>query len=177
MVKFLEYQKNKVITNGSDFSNLIRLISIFEPPHKKNQQNGMCAQQNLISAWASAQSDQSSLSAWRKLQSLATNWAQSEDSDHTGRMPRLIWVFAGRTCHIVCFVVTQLLYFCMFFISWVSDHELVRGLKFAVFMFTLIRKFCNAEMFYSRMSTSRAIKFVNISENSYREWKWSCRSN
>ena len=40
---------------------------------------------------------ESSLSAWRKLGSLATHWAHSEDSDQTGRMPRLIWVFAGRT--------------------------------------------------------------------------------
>ena len=32
----------------------------------------------------------------------------SEDSDQTGRMPRLIRVFAGRTCHIVGFVVTRL---------------------------------------------------------------------
>ena len=31
------------------------------------------------------------------LLSLATHWAHSEDSDQTGRMPRLIWVFAGRT--------------------------------------------------------------------------------
>ena len=37
-----------------------------------NQQNGMCAQRRLRSAGASAQSDQSSLSAWRKLGSLAT---------------------------------------------------------------------------------------------------------
>ena len=29
--------------------------------------------------------------------------ADSEDSDQTGRMPRLIWVFAGRTCHFVGF--------------------------------------------------------------------------
>ena len=40
---------------------------------------------------------ESSLSAWRKLGSLATHWADSEDSDQIGRMPRLIWVFAGRT--------------------------------------------------------------------------------
>ena len=40
---------------------------------------------------------ESSLSAWRKLGSLATHWAPSEDSDQTGRMPRLSWVFAGRT--------------------------------------------------------------------------------
>ena len=31
--------------------------------------------------------------------------ADSEDSDQTGRMPRLIWVFAGRTCHFVRFVL------------------------------------------------------------------------
>ena len=36
-------------------------------------------------------------SAWRKLGSLATHWAHSEDSDQTGCMPRLIRVFAGRT--------------------------------------------------------------------------------
>ena len=69
-----------------------------------NQQNGMCAQQRLRSAWTYAQSDQSSLSAWRKLGSLATHWAQSEDSDQTGRMPRLIWVFPGRT---VIFLVSS----------------------------------------------------------------------
>ena len=40
---------------------------------------------------------ESSLSAWRKRGSLATQWAHSEDSDQTGRMPRLIWVFTGRT--------------------------------------------------------------------------------
>ena len=37
------------------------------------------------------------LSIWRKLGSLATHWVHSEESDQTGRMPRLIWVFAGRT--------------------------------------------------------------------------------
>ena len=40
---------------------------------------------------------ESSLSAWKKLGSLVTHWAYSEDSDQTGRMPRLIWVFAERT--------------------------------------------------------------------------------
>ena len=64
---------------------------------EQNQQNGTCAQRRLRSTWASAQSDQSSLSAWRKLGPLATHWAHSEDSDQTGWMPRLIWVFAGRT--------------------------------------------------------------------------------
>ena len=40
---------------------------------------------------------ESSLSALRNIGSLATHWAHSEDSDQTGRMPRLIRVFDGRT--------------------------------------------------------------------------------
>ena len=55
------------------------------------------------------------LSTWH-LGSLATHWAHSEDFDQTGRMPRLmtgriprlIRIFAGRTCHIVGFVRRQL---------------------------------------------------------------------
>ena len=51
---------------------------------------------------------ESSLSAWRKLGSLTTHWAHSEDSDRT--MRRLIWIFAGSTCHFVGFVVLRLIY-------------------------------------------------------------------
>ena len=40
---------------------------------------------------------ESSLTAWRKLGSLANHWADIKDSDKTGRIPMLIWVFAGRT--------------------------------------------------------------------------------
>ena len=49
----------------------------------------LCAQRRVRSAWAS----ESSLSAWRKLGSLATHTVHSQDSDQTG----LIWVFAGHT--------------------------------------------------------------------------------
>ena len=48
--------------------------------------------QGICPVWSA-----SSLSAWRKLGSLATHWTHSEDSDQTGRMPRLIWFFTGRT--------------------------------------------------------------------------------
>ena len=51
---------------------------------------------------------ESLLSAWRNLGSLTTHWVNSEDADLTGWMPRLIWVFAGRTCHFVGFVVLPL---------------------------------------------------------------------
>ena len=40
---------------------------------------------------------ESSLSTWRNIGALTTPWAHSEDSDQTGRMPRLIWVFPGHT--------------------------------------------------------------------------------
>ena len=45
----------------------------------QNLQNGMCAQRRLRPALTPAQSDQSSLPAWRKLGSLVTHWAHSED--------------------------------------------------------------------------------------------------
>ena len=64
----------------------------------------VCAQRRHRSAWASAQSDQSSLSTKWVAKDPSLLHADSEDSDQTGRMPRLIWVFAGRTCHFVGFV-------------------------------------------------------------------------
>ena len=35
--------------------------------------------------------------------------ADREDSDQTGQMPRLIWFFAGCTCHFVGFVMLRLI--------------------------------------------------------------------
>ena len=52
-------------------------ISLNEPQHGKTNKL-TCAQWRLRSAWAFAQSDQSSLSAWEKLKSLATVWAHGE---------------------------------------------------------------------------------------------------
>ena len=87
----------------------------------------VCAQQRLRSALASAQSDQSSLGCPGASESLlCTQWvakdprflhADSEDwsdwmdakTDQTWWMPRLIWVFVGRTsfcsfCHVVAHI-------------------------------------------------------------------------
>ena len=57
-----------------------------EPPHDKT---------NKMACSPSEDSDQPDQSL--RCPSLATHWAHSEDSDQTGQMPRLIWVFAGRT--------------------------------------------------------------------------------
>ena len=61
---------------------------------------------SLRSVWS-----ESSLSAGRKLGSLAIHRTHSEDSDQTWRVPRLIWVVAGRTCHFVGFVMRRLMWF------------------------------------------------------------------
>ena len=68
----------------------------------------MCAQRRLRSACAPAQSDQSSLCARWVAKDPSFLHADSEDSYQSGRMPRLIWVFAGRTCHFVGFVMIRL---------------------------------------------------------------------
>ena len=58
-------------------------------------------------------------SVWSE-SSLCTQWvaedpsflcADSEDSDQTRRITRLIWVFVGCTCHFVGFVMRQLVLF------------------------------------------------------------------
>ena len=60
------------------------------------------------SAWAYAQSDQSSLSAQWVDKDPAFLHADSKDSDQTVRMPRLILVFAGRKAHFVGFLMRWL---------------------------------------------------------------------
>ena len=73
------------------------LNSLFEPPHDKNNNVVVRPAKTQISLAIRPVWSESSLSAWRNLGSLATHWAHSEDSDQTGQMPRLIWVFTGRT--------------------------------------------------------------------------------
>ena len=52
---------------------------------------------------------ESSLCAQRLAEDLSFLYGDSEDSDQTGRMPKLIWVFAGRTCHSAGFVMRRLI--------------------------------------------------------------------
>ena len=61
--------------------------------------------------------------------SLYTQWvvkdtwflhADSEASDQTGQMPRLIWVFAECLCHFVGFVTRRLKLSSKLYIAWIS---------------------------------------------------------
>ena len=102
----------------------------------------MCAQQRLRSAWASTQSDQteSSLCAQWIAKDPSFLHAASEDSDQTERMPRLIWVFAGRTCHFVGFVMSRLIS------SWKSLSGTLWFLSFfLVFQILLLTTYYRAE--------------------------------
>ena len=81
----------------------VHSLKTYVPVHDKT--NKMACMPSEISLGIH-QSDQSSLSAWRKLGSLATHWVHSKDSDQTGQMPSLIWVFAGNFVGFVmcCFI-------------------------------------------------------------------------
>ena len=91
------------------FKQVFSWCGSIEPQHNKTNKM-TCLPSEDRSAWASTKSDQSSLSAWRNLGSLATHWVHSEGSDQTGWMPRLICVFAGRTDHFVGFLMMWLNY-------------------------------------------------------------------
>ena len=70
----------------------------------------LCTQFRHRSTWASTQSDQSSLCDECVAKDPSLLHVDSEDSDQTGWMPRLIWVFAGCTCHFVDFVMRRLIW-------------------------------------------------------------------
>ena len=85
------------------------------------------AQRRLRSGWASAQSDQPSLSAWRNTGSLATHWVHSKDSDQLDSCPgwsdpadqSLRWVHT----HFVGFVMAWLISYSLLFVQWVSPQR------------------------------------------------------
>ena len=68
---------------------------------------------------------ESLLSAFWNLESLATHWVHSEDSDQTVWMPRLIWVFAGHTfILLVCHAAAQYLIYLQLHLDpqiWISS--------------------------------------------------------
>ena len=74
---------------------------INEPRHDKTNKISVRPAKTQISLDIRPVWSVSSLSTWRNLGSLATHWAHSKDSDQTGRMPRMIWVFAGRTLSLL----------------------------------------------------------------------------
>ena len=85
-----------ILQNVITFCVKCRMIYKFEPPHDKTNKMTMRPAKTQISLGIRPVWSESSLSARRKLGSLAIHWAHSEDFDQTGWMSRLFWVFAGR---------------------------------------------------------------------------------
>ena len=73
------------------------MSTIFEPPQDKTNKVEVRPAKTQISLGIRPVWSESSLCAQWVAKDLSFLHADSEDSDQTGRMPRLIWVFAGRT--------------------------------------------------------------------------------
>ena len=71
--------------------------AIYEPPRDKTNNVAVRPAKTQISLGIRPVWSESSLCAQWVAKGPSFLHADSEDSDQTGRMPRLIWVFAGRT--------------------------------------------------------------------------------
>ena len=69
----------------------------------QNQQNDLCAQRRLRSAWASAQSDQSLCCPHEETLGPQLPIGRTAKTDQTGQMPRRIWVLVG--AHVILLVL------------------------------------------------------------------------
>ena len=86
-VKFPKYTVKKSIKES--FS------TVFEPPHDKTDKMACAPTKTQISQGMCPVWSESSLSAWRKLGSLATYWVHSEDSDSLGTHATLLVLSRG----------------------------------------------------------------------------------
>ena len=80
-----------------EFSHLFLILATAQ----QNQLNEMRVQQRLRSAWASTQFDQSLLCTCWVAENPRFLQASSKYSDQTGQMPKLVWIFAERTSHLM----------------------------------------------------------------------------
>ena len=78
------------------FKFFLHFYSSIEPPHDKPNKMTMRPAKTQISLGIRPVWSESSLCAQWVAKGPSFLHADSEDSDQTGRMPRLIWVFAGR---------------------------------------------------------------------------------
>ena len=104
---FQSYQTT-ICSRFHGLSFLVILCPCTEPPHDKANKMTVHPAKTQISLGIHLVWSESSLCAQWVAKDPSFLHANSEDSDQPGRMPRLIWVFAGCTCHFVGFVMRQL---------------------------------------------------------------------
>ena len=109
---FLQLQFIYVFVLGCIYFSLFYAWNITgtEPPHDKTNKMHVRPTKTQISLGIRPIWSESSLCAQWVAKDSSFLYADSEDSHQTGRMPRLTWVFAGRTpvCW-VCHVAAQIL--------------------------------------------------------------------
>ena len=98
-------------------SSICKLLN--EPPHDKTNKMSVRPTKTQISLGIRPVWSEFSLCAQWVAEDPSFLHADNEDSDQTGRMPRLIWVFAGRTvillvlsrggCNVLSFLSVQIL--------------------------------------------------------------------
>ena len=101
-----------VLSWGSSYINWSEYqstLTLCEPPHDKTNKMSVRLAKTQISLGIRPVWSESSLCAQWVAKDPSFLHADSEDSDQTGRMPRLIWVFAGHTCHFGDFVMRWLM--------------------------------------------------------------------
>ena len=84
--------------------NAIFWKNLNEPPHDKTNKMTVCQAKTRISLGIRPVWSESSLCAQLVAKDPGFLHVDSEDSDQTGRMPRLIWVFAG--CIVILLVLS-----------------------------------------------------------------------
>ena len=85
---------------------------LFELPHDKTNKVSVPPAKTQISLGVYPVWSESSLCAQWVAKDPSFLHVDSEDSDQTGQMPRLIRVFVGHTCHFFGFVMRWLILFC-----------------------------------------------------------------
>ena len=93
---------------------------MFEPPHDKTNKMTERPAKTQISLGIKPVWSESSLRAQYVDKDPRFLHADSEDSDQTGRMPRLIWVFAGRTVILLVLLAAQIMFQDTFLILYQS---------------------------------------------------------
>ena len=138
-IRFVNKDSENKVANINEFTVEIKEVTWIieyyitqgyrnEPPHDKTNKMAVPPAKTQISLGIRPVWSESLLSAWRNLGPLTTQWAHSEDSDHTGRMPRLIWVFAGRTLTLLvlsCQISIRTWERCSTSCSPVNNHRIV----------------------------------------------------
>ena len=108
-VSLIRQQNTWVVVNFHVQNNAASCHSKFEPPHDKTNKRTVHPAKTQHSLGIHPVWSEPSLCAQWVAKDPSFLHADNADSDQTGRMPRPIWVFAGRTCHFAGLVTSWLI--------------------------------------------------------------------